>query len=137
MVYCWASLLYTCYTGENGSDEKMAALQNTTHQQASQSYHIHSSTHLRQVVVNGSGKPCALASFSTELFQNVTRLVYRPNTHANYTKLGSFTRWRHRLLDASAAIIWPWTLTFWPQNLISSSLPQDAPMIKSLAKIHQ
>jgi len=25
---------------------------------------------------------------------------------------------------------WPWTLTFWPQNLISSSLSQDAPVTK-------
>ena len=25
---------------------------------------------------------------------------------------------------------WPWTLTFWPQNLISSSLSRDAPVTK-------
>jgi len=27
-------------------------------------------------------------------------------------------------------IPWPWTLTFWPQNLISSSLSWDAPVTK-------
>jgi len=33
----------------------------------------------------------------------------------------SFTQWQVQVLDASAAIVWPWPLTFWPQNLISSS----------------
>jgi len=27
-------------------------------------------------------------------------------------------------------MVWPWTLTFWPQNLISSSLSRDAPVTK-------
>jgi len=29
-----------------------------------------------------------------------------------------------------SVMLWPWPLTFWPQNLISSSLSRDAPMTK-------
>ena len=27
-------------------------------------------------------------------------------------------------------MVWPWTLTFWPKNVIRSSVSQDAPVIK-------
>ena len=42
----------------------------------------------------------------------------------------SCTRRLRRVLCTSAAMVWPWTLTFWPQNLISSSLCQGAPVTK-------
>ena len=31
---------------------------------------------------------------------------------------------------APPPMVWPWTLTFWPQNLIRSSLSRDAPVTK-------
>jgi len=30
-----------------------------------------------------------------------------------------------------SVMLWPWPLTFWPQNLISSSLSRDAPVTKT------
>ena len=40
----------------------------------------------------------------------------------------SCTRRQRRVLCASAAMVWPWTLTFWPKNVIRSSVSQDAPV---------
>jgi len=34
------------------------------------------------------------------------------------------------MLCASTAMVWPWTLTFWPQNVIRSSVFQNAPVTK-------
>ena len=42
----------------------------------------------------------------------------------------SCTRRLRRVLCASAAVPWPWTLTFWPKNVIRSSVSQDAPVTK-------
>jgi len=41
-----------------------------------------------------------------------------------------WTLLQRRVLDASATIMWPWPLTFWPPNIISSSSFQDAPTTK-------
>jgi len=43
-----------------------------------------------------------------------------------------------QVLDASAAVLWPWPLTFRPQNLISSSLSKEASTTKVWRKsIHR
>jgi len=42
----------------------------------------------------------------------------------------SCTPRKRRVLCASAAMVWPWTLTFWPKNAISSSLSRGAPVTK-------
>ena len=34
------------------------------------------------------------------------------------------------MLCTSAGMAWPWTLTFWPKNVIKSSVSQDAPVTK-------
>jgi len=60
----------------------------------------------------------------------------RPHSHyivVEYSTLltrKSCTRRYRRVLCASAAMVWPWTLTFWSQNLISSSLSREAPVTK-------
>ena len=48
--------------------------------------------------------------------------------HLNSSEPRTWTRQQCRVLDASAVIMCPWPFTIWPQNLISSSLSQDAPM---------
>jgi len=42
----------------------------------------------------------------------------------------SIMKLNSRVVDASAAIMWPWPSTFWSQNLISSPLSQDASVTK-------
>jgi len=58
--------------------------------------------------------------------QTLNSLHYPVSIHIK-VRLESSTRQQRRVLDASTAIMWPWTSTFWPPNLISSSLFQDAP----------
>jgi len=48
----------------------------------------------------------------------------------HYWTRKSCTQRYRRVLCASAAMVWPWTLTFWPKNVIRSSASQDAPVTK-------
>jgi len=59
-----------------------------------------------------------------------TSAIQLQYNYNNITQLEKVALDARRVLCASAGMAWPWTLTFWPKNVIRSSLSRDAPVTK-------
>ena len=78
-------------------------------------------------------RECQLLSYLIPIIDSTwihNRIIQQRIYQITIEKVALDGSYRRVLWCASATMVWPWTLTFWPQNLIGSSLSRDAPVTK-------